>query len=267
MKKNKKLPKNLINHNKNLDDQVINKIDYQNSYDKSYILNHLDNIQTSNFINVSNNFDENDIEVSNQHFNELVNESNDKELIIKKKNIFDDFIHKKANLKIKESENIDTKEINMENNMKFEDSKEIAVISKSMSINGDLELESQIIVHGQIVGNLICKELVEITNDSIVKGDIRAKSIKCAGADLTGNILVDESIETNNQTKIYGNINALKVEVSGMVEGDIFAKESILLKKTAIVKGNISSPLISIESGAMVDGRVNTKIDQNLLEV
>jgi|GEM_PF-5557828 cytoskeletal protein CcmA (bactofilin family) len=136
--------------------------------------------------------------------------------------------------------------------------KEVAVISNTMLVNGDIELESSLIVNGKITGNINCKDVIEATYGSVIDGNIFARSVKCNGSELKGNITVEDQFEANNQTKVFGNINAKRVEISGSVEGEVQASESIILKKTAVVKGDIYSASISIEAGAQLDGKVVT---------
>jgi cytoskeletal protein CcmA (bactofilin family) len=46
------------------------------------------------------------------------------------------------------------------------------------------------------------------------------------------------------------------VLISGEVEGDIVARERIVLHKTARVAGNLEAPRLVVEDGAQLDGRV-----------
>ena len=44
--------------------------------------------------------------------------------------------------------------------------------------------------------------------------------------------------------------------ISGLVEGDIITSEQIVLHKTAVVNGNLDSPIVIMEEGAQLNGNV-----------
>lgn len=269
MNRNKKLPRNLTNHTK--ENKV--EIDFK---DKNINLNSNTKNEGLNF-NIPNDSEIESISMKDVEVDKSDNDIENLETKIVKNEIetnqkmrrfLNSFIKENSKEVISNTnQNSIKEEMKMEINNKVEDLKEVAIISKTMSIKGDLELGSQIIVHGKIFGNLSCKELVEVTSEAIIEGNVNARSLSCVGAEIKGNINVEETFETNNQSKIQGNIDALKVELSGVVNGSINAKESIVLKKTAVVTGDIASPSISIEAGAKLDGRVITKINTDLNEM
>jgi cytoskeletal protein CcmA (bactofilin family) len=56
--------------------------------------------------------------------------------------------------------------------------------------------------------------------------------------------------------KVYASIAADEVEIAGLVEGDIAARRKIVLERTAIVIGDLTTPGIVIEEGAKLKGRI-----------
>lgn len=134
--------------------------------------------------------------------------------------------------------------------------KESAIISSSMVVKGDLELESALVLNGKVFGNITCKDLVESSVGSFVEGNIESKALKLNGAELNGNVVVEDFIEANEQSKIIGNIKANRAIISGTVEGEIKTDESLVVKSSAIIKGDIESASISIEAGAKLQGKV-----------
>ena len=184
---------------------------------------------------------------------------NSKEDTIKKKNVWESITHHKADYKTNKTNQKGQEEENeMSLNGNVGVAKETAVISNTMVVNGNMELETSLIVNGKILGDINCKDIVEINFGSIIEGNIQAKSVKCSGSELKGNISVIETFEANNQTKVFGNVEAKRVEISGEVSGEIKASESIVLKKSAVVKGDLFCTSISIEAGAQLDGKVVT---------
>jgi cytoskeletal protein CcmA (bactofilin family) len=55
-------------------------------------------------------------------------------------------------------------------------------------------------------------------------------------------------------TKVTGDIEAEDIKIAGKVVGNVSAKSSVTLKENAVVVGNVSCAVISIEAGAKIDG-------------
>ena len=49
-------------------------------------------------------------------------------------------------------------------------------------------------------------------------------------------------------------IRSVCVVISGLVEGDIIASEQIVLHKSAVVTGNLDSPIVVMEEGSQLNG-------------
>lgn len=275
MNKYKKLPKNLENQRKsNLlqvvgdkfeDIEITNQnVDNQRNVDKkatSVLGNNFPFIAFKS--NDAADLDSADLETKTNEpiKTKLVEDTaiNSKEDTIKKKNVWESITHHKADNKTNKTNQKGQEEENeMSLNGNVGATKEIAVISNTMVVNGNMELETSLIVNGKIIGDINCKDAVEVNFGSIIEGNIQAKSVKCSGSELKGNISVIETFEANNQTKVFGNVEAKRVEISGEVSGEIKASESIVLKKSAVVKGDLFCTSISIEAGAQLDGKVVT---------
>lgn len=275
MNKYKKLPKNLENQRKSNLLQVVEdkfedieitnqKVDSQKNIEKKTI-----SVLGNNFpfivfkSNDAAELDSADLETKTNEpiKTKLVEDTaiNSKEDTIKKKNVWESITHYKADNKTNKTNQKGQEEENeMSLNGNVGASKEIAVISNTMVVNGNMELETSLIVNGKILGDINCKDTVEVNFGSIIEGNIQAKSVKCSGSELKGNISVIETFEANNQTKVFGNVEAKRVEISGEVNGEVKASESIVLKKSAVVKGDLFCTSISIEAGAQLDGKVVT---------
>ena len=275
MNKYKKLPKNLENQRKsNLlqvvgdkfeDIEITNQnVDNQRNVDKKATSVFGNNIPFIAFkSNDAADLDSADLETKTNEpiKTKLVEDTaiNSKEDTIKKKNVWESITHHKADNKTNKTNQKGQEEENeMSLNGNVGATKEIAVISNTMVVNGNMELETSLIVNGKILGDINCKDTVEVNFGSIIEGNIQAKSVKCSGSELKGNISVIETFEANNQTKVFGNVEAKRVEISGEVSGEIKASESIVLKKSAVVKGDLFCTSISIEAGAQLDGKVVT---------
>ena len=59
-----------------------------------------------------------------------------------------------------------------------------------------------------------------------------------------------------SQGRVKANVYAHSIEVEGIMEGDMFGTERVNIRKSAHVKGNITSPRVSVEDGAQFKGSI-----------
>ena len=69
--------------------------------------------------------------------------------------------------------------------------------------------------------------------------------------DLKGNLNIHQS------AKIVGNIKASTISVGGTVEGNVSATKKMDILHTVNIKGEIKTPVISIQEGAQFHGKIN----------
>lgn len=111
--------------------------------------------------------------------------------------------------------------------------REAAVIGPSIHINGDLHGEEDLIIEGEVKGT------VHLKNNSLTIG---------------------------SQGKLTADVYAHSVFVDGYIEGDLYGSEQISIRKTAEMKGNITSPRVSLEDGARFKGSIemDPEVSQNV---
>ena len=71
-----------------------------------------------------------------------------------------------------------------------------------------------------------------------------------------GEISSDNTLIVGESGQIMATIHSVCVVISGLVEGDIHATDQIILHKTAVVNGDLDSPLVTMEEGAQLNGSV-----------
>lgn len=112
-----------------------------------------------------------------------------------------------------------------------------------------------------------------LKNRKIELSTIVGKNSKIEGSfNLKGGVRVDGTIEGTLETDGFitiglagyakASIRAKECLVSGTVVGDIFARETLELDKTAKVTGNISAKNLIINSGACLNG--NCRMGENV---
>src|SRR5690606_2659385 len=101
--------------------------------------------------------------------------------------------------------------------------REAAVIGPSIHIDGDLRGEEDLIIEGEVNGT------VQLKSNTLTIGP---------------------------QGKVSADVFAHTVFVEGYMEGDLFGSERVCVRKSAQVRGNITSPRISLEDGARFKGSI-----------
>jgi cytoskeletal protein CcmA (bactofilin family) len=96
-------------------------------------------------------------------------------------------------------------------------------IATGFFFEGTLDGEGNYLVQGEVVGN----------------GDIDGVVVLAAGAYWKGDLSADH------------------VRIAGKVEGNLVASTKIELAPTAVVTGNLSSPVIAIAEGAVYEGSIS----------
>jgi len=137
-----------------------------------------------------------------------------------------------------------------------DDANEITIISRNtivdgnirsfadMSINGDIrgdvETTKNIELNGKIVGNIVCNNA--FMHRSQIQGGIRMKG----------------NLSMKRDTLLIGDLAATFAEINGKIKGNIDVAGRADLKADAVVFGDINASTITVEDGAVIQGRVDT---------
>ncbi len=99
-----------------------------------------------------------------------------------------------------------------------------AMIGASIKIKGDITGEENLVVEGQVEGQ------INLANHDLTIGD-------------SGQVTAD--------------LNAKTVQIHGSVNGDINGSELVVVSKTGRVLGNIVAPRVTLEDGAQFKGSID----------
>lgn len=100
---------------------------------------------------------------------------------------------------------------------------DVAVIGRSIQIDGDLRGEEDLRIEGDVNGT------VRLHNNTLTVG---------------------------SEGKIRANVFAKAVIVEGVMEGDLYGSERVSICRNATVLGNITAPRVSLEDGANFKGSI-----------
>jgi cytoskeletal protein CcmA (bactofilin family) len=99
-----------------------------------------------------------------------------------------------------------------------------ATIGPSIFIQGDLSGEEDLVIEGRVEGK------VDLKQNNLTVGK-------------NGRVKAD----------IYGRV----VTVEGEVDGNVFAREQAVLRQSGAVRGNITSPRVTLEDGSRFKGSID----------
>ena len=75
----------------------------------------------------------------------------------------------------------------------------------------------------------------------------------------TGDIQLEGDLDIKPSAAVQGNLSARTIIVGGSTEGDIVAGSKLQIQHTGKVKGNITTPVLTLKEGAVVNGEVNMR--------
>ncbi len=93
-----------------------------------------------------------------------------------------------------------------------------------------------------------------------IEGQLHAHEDVIIDGQYTGDIQTNGFCEISENGHFQGNIEARNVTLLGESHGEICGQDSIVVKKSAKVRGVLRTPKISIDAGAHVDARIKQPI-------
>ena len=133
-----------------------------------------------------------------------------------------------------------------------EASAQSTVIAKGTVINGSIVSDGSLDVLGTVNGDISC--LGKLSISGAVKGKSSASEVYLHTNKLDGGITSKGCVKLAAGTVVIGDIIASSCVVAGAVKGNIDVNGPVVVDSTAVIKGNISSKGIQINSGAVIDG-------------
>lgn len=131
--------------------------------------------------------------------------------------------------------------------------KNVNFFASTLVIEGSVSADSDMVVEGTIRGNVTCRGNIEILGE--IKGDVTGKTIRVSQGKVKGNIKATEGLYIYNST-VTGDIVSQRAEIDSAVNGNITTSGTLVIKKSSVIKGNITASALSIEENAMLEGQV-----------
>jgi cytoskeletal protein CcmA (bactofilin family) len=105
-------------------------------------------------------------------------------------------------------------------------------------------------------------EVNMLSANTVVKGDMVIQGDFRLDGQLIGNLECSGKITIGPNGSIVGLIDCTNAEISGEVNGNIKAKELIILKETSKIAGDIICDKLTVEPGATLKINCNTRISE-----
>ena len=103
-------------------------------------------------------------------------------------------------------------------------------------------------------------DVAHIGKSIAIKGELSGSEDVYLEGELEGRVeLLDGSLIVGPDGRIRGNLQAPKILIRGRVDGNLYGRESVDLKKSAVLVGDIYTPRIAIEDGAYLKGNYGAR--------
>jgi cytoskeletal protein CcmA (bactofilin family) len=94
-----------------------------------------------------------------------------------------------------------------------------------------------------------------------LKGELRGEEDLIIEGTVEGTISIAKSLTIGEEGKVKANIETETVTIRGAMEGDLKARERIVIHSGARMIGDLSAPRVEIEDGAYFRGNVEMPIE------
>lgn len=98
-----------------------------------------------------------------------------------------------------------------------------------------------------------------LTNGSKIVGKIFADSDFRIDGEVEGTITCNGKVVIGQKGYLKGSISCINAEIVGKVDGDIIVSETLSLKSTAVIKGDVKTKILIVEPNAVFNGTCSMK--------
>ena len=131
-------------------------------------------------------------------------------------------------------------------------SSEVTTISKGTSIVGEIHSDSNIELLGSMKGNIITKGNVNVSGK--VLGDIKGANVDLSACTIQGNIIASGILNVDCDSVLVGDIKAENLSINGKLKGNAQVRNMITCQSEALILGNVTAAVASINEGAKLQG-------------
>lgn len=130
-------------------------------------------------------------------------------------------------------------------------------ISRGTLINGNIETEGDLIIHGHVKGDIICNSTLTIFG--VVEGTLNCMNAYFDHATIIGDIGCSGNLELSESSVVHGDVEAYQMLNGGRIKGNANIAEGVKFSATSAIVGNVSANDIEIERGAVIQGEIDIR--------
>ncbi len=134
---------------------------------------------------------------------------------------------------------------------------ENSVISKTCVVRGNIDIaEEDLVILGNVEGDIVGQG--DITLSGNVVGNVSCRNFTLVCGELRGNLSCTGNAAIYAEGHLLGDVkHAENVELSGILEGNLYVQGLTSLLSSANLDGNLSTARLKIEDGALLSGKVS----------
>ena len=97
-------------------------------------------------------------------------------------------------------------------------------------------------------------DVSHISSGTVVKGEVSSLSDIRVDGNVQGKLFSKGKVVVGESATLSGTLACTNVDFWGKIEGDIYVKDTLSLKSTSSVNGNINVRRFEVEMGAQING-------------
>lgn len=106
----------------------------------------------------------------------------------------------------------------------------------------------------RIVEPVNANEVSRIAEGVVIKGDIKSRSDIRVDGQIDGTISSEGRIVVGETANLTGKLFCNDIDFWGRMDGDLFVRDVLSIKGTAVINGNIHVRKLQVEMGAQING-------------
>lgn len=102
-------------------------------------------------------------------------------------------------------------------------------------------------------------EIAYLGSDTIYEGKLSFKGTVRIEGKFTGDILSDGTLNIGKDAQVHGTLAVGELLLSGHFTGDAIIKRRTVVYSSGVMEGNLQTPKLLTEEGAIIDGQIMMK--------
>ena len=102
--------------------------------------------------------------------------------------------------------------------------------------------------------NVNVNDVSRISQGASIKGDLSSNSDIRVDGKVDGTLYSSGRIVVGESARLAGNMLCENVDIWGQMDGDIYVKDVLSVKSSAVINGNIHVHRLQVEIGAQING-------------